>query len=220
MNDLQATSTIADSTPGTPGIETRTALLAAGRHIFARNGFDGTSVRQLTAHAGVNLGAVTYHFGSKRGLYEAVLQADLGPLLDRVRRAAGADGSALDRLIRVVEAYFEHLATHPELPYLLLQEVAAGRPPPDVVLEIIQAVKNTIAALHQAGVRDGSTRAGHPALMALSVASQPVYLTLVAPLLRSVVGLDLSDEADRDLVIRHVSQFVRRGLEPRTEALT
>jgi AcrR family transcriptional regulator len=211
MNDTTSTPT------GDPGATTRLALLDAARSAFAKNGFDGASVRMITSDAEVNLGAVTYHFGSKRGLYDAVLEDGLRPLLHRVREAAGAPGSGLDRMIAVVETYFEHLALHADLPHLLLQEVAAGREPPPVVLEIMGEVKSTIAGLHREGVADGSVRDGHPVLMALSVASQPLYLTLIAPLLRTVAEIDLDDAVQRRRVVAHVTDFVRRGLRRTAE---
>jgi len=40
------------------------ALIAAGRALFTERGYDAASVRAITAAAGVNLGAITYHFGS------------------------------------------------------------------------------------------------------------------------------------------------------------
>ncbi len=202
------------------GAATRMALIDAARDVFARNGFDGASVRMITRAADVNLGAVTYHFGSKRGLYDAVLESGLRPLLDRVRRAAAHPGTPLDRMLAVVEAYFEHLAEHRDVPYLLLQEVAAGRGPPPAVLEIVGEVRSTITGLHRQGVADGSVRDGHSMLMALSVVSQPLYLSLVAPLLRTVAGIDLADPEARRMIIEHVSDFVRRGLEPGSEATT
>jgi hypothetical protein len=52
---------------------------------------------------------------------------------------------------RVVEAYFEHFETHPDLPHLLLQEVAAGKQPPPVVLDIIRGVREAIAGLQIEG---------------------------------------------------------------------
>lgn len=208
------------STPVTTaehGAATRAALIAAARDIFSRNGFDGASVRMITSAADANLGAVTYHFGSKRGLYEAALEAGLRPLLHRVRSAAEQPGTVIDRMMAVVEAYFEHLAEHGSLPHLLLQEVAAGREPPPVVLEIIGEVKSTVADLHRKGVADGTMREGNSVLMALSVASQPLYLTLIAPLLRTVAGIDLTDAGERQATIDHVTEFVRRGLELRPE---
>jgi AcrR family transcriptional regulator len=196
------------------GEATRAELIRAGRRLFGQRGYDGASIRAITREAGTNLGAVTYHFGSKRGLYAAVLEQGLRPIAARVDDAARSGGSALDRILRVVEAYFDHLQQHPDLPHLLLQEVAAGKQPPAVVLEIVRGVKDAIAGLQVEGAEDGSVRPGHPVLTALSVVSQPVYLTLVAPLLRLVGPFDLAHPATRRLALDHTLAFVRAGLTP------
>jgi len=199
------------------GTATRADLLAAARKVFALKGFDGTSIRTITREAGTNLGAVTYHFGSKRALYGAVLEAGLRPLAVRVSDAVTSSGTARERMLRVVEAYFAHFEVHPDLPRLLLQEVAAGKPPPPVVLEILIGMKEAIAGLQEEGTRDGSVRPGHPVLTALSVISQPIYFTLIAPMLRAFAGVDLSDAATRATALEHVVAFVRAGLEPHSE---
>jgi len=196
---------------------TRADLIAAGRELFGRRGFDGASIRAITTAAGANLGAVTYHFGSKRGLYSAVLEEGLRPMAARVRAAASADGTALDRMLRIVEAYFEHFETHPDLPHLLLQEVAAGKQPPPEVVEIIKGVRETIAGLQLEGEADGSVRPGHPALTAVSVVSQPIFLTLVAPMLRAISPVDLTQPDARRQALQHMLAFVRAGLEPRED---
>ncbi|HSH75133.1 MAG TPA: TetR family transcriptional regulator [Longimicrobiales bacterium] len=199
------------------GAATRADLIEAARSLFAQRGFDGTSIRAITRDAGTNLGAVTYHFGSKRALYAAVLEQGLRPIADRVRAAARSGGPAIERMLRVVEAYFEHFEDHPDLPQLLLQEVAAGKKPPTVVLEIVRGVKETISGLQVEGIADGSVRAGDPVLTALSIVSQPIYFALVAPLLRTVGPLDLADSATRRHALEHTLAFVRAGLEPRQD---
>jgi len=197
------------------GVATRSDLIAAGRKLFGRRGFDGASIRAITTEADANLSAVTYHFGSKRGLYSAVLEEGLRPMAARVQAAASSDGSGLERMLRVVEAYFEHFQTRPDLPHLLLQEVAAGKQPPDVVVDILRGIRETIAGLQAEGEADGSVRPGHPTLTALTVVSQPVFLTLVSPLLRVVGPLDLSEPKARRTALEHTLTFVRAGLEPR-----
>lgn len=214
MNDSNRTP--APSTD--QGESTRTDLIAAGRKLFAQRGFDGTSVRALTKEAGANLGAVTYHFGSKQHLYAAVLEDGLRPLAERVVRTAKAKGTARQRMLAVVEDYFDHFAERPEMPHLLLQEVAAGKEPPEVILEIIGTVKQTLAGLQREGERDGSVRPGHPVLTALSVVSQPVYLTLVSPILRAVGGIDLSDPETRRIAVQHTLSFVDAALAPHPES--
>lgn len=220
MNDYStSTRPAADtSAPADQGAATRNDLISTGRRLFAQRGFDGASVRAITSEAGTNLGAITYHFGSKRGLYAAALEECLRPMIARLRAASLHEGTGLQRMTGVVEAYFDHLGEHPDLPRLLLQEVAAGRRPPDVVLEIIKELKDTIAGIHTQGVMDGSIRPGHPLLSALSVVSQPIYLALVAPLLKEVGGVDLADPSVRDAVLDHIQTFVRAGLETRAEA--
>ena len=60
-----------------PQHETRTRILDAAEAMFMQHGFEGTSMRQLTAEAEVNLAAVNYHFGSKDALIEAVFRRRL-----------------------------------------------------------------------------------------------------------------------------------------------
>jgi len=59
---------------------TRTRILDAAEELFMQHGFEGTSMRQLTARAQVNLAAVNYHFGSKDALIEAVFRRRLDPM--------------------------------------------------------------------------------------------------------------------------------------------
>ena len=63
-----------------PQHETRTRILDAAEELFMQHGFEGTSMRLLTAKAGVNLAAVNYHFGSKDALVEAVFRRRLDPM--------------------------------------------------------------------------------------------------------------------------------------------
>lgn len=66
-----------------PSALTRLALLDAAEALFASQGIDATSVRDITKAAGVNLSAVNYHFGSKDSLVHAVFFRRLAPLNDR-----------------------------------------------------------------------------------------------------------------------------------------
>lgn len=60
--------------PDSPQNEaTRRALLDAAAPIFARDGFHIARIREIANDAGANLSAINYHFGSKQGLYRAVL---------------------------------------------------------------------------------------------------------------------------------------------------
>src|SRR6516225_11965445 len=61
--------------PGTHlrGEETRRRILSTALEMFAEQSYEGTSTRLLADRAGVNLPAIPYYFGSKEGLYRAVV---------------------------------------------------------------------------------------------------------------------------------------------------
>lgn len=65
--------------------DTKSRILDAAEQLFSRQGYHGTSLRAITAEAGVNLAAVNYHFGAKEALLEAVFERRLVPL-NRARR--------------------------------------------------------------------------------------------------------------------------------------
>src|SRR5437879_11584596 len=91
------------------GNTTKDRILDAAEHLLAKNGFEATSLRAITAEADVNLAAVNYHFQSKDALIRAVISRRIGPInekrltmLDAIEQAAG-DG--LLPLGPVIEAF-------------------------------------------------------------------------------------------------------------------
>lgn len=84
---------------------TRTALLQAGRRLFASTGYGATTVREIADAAGVNVALISRYFDSKEGLFEACL-ADA---VDELRREhAGPAG-----LAGVPQAMASHVMSTP-----------------------------------------------------------------------------------------------------------
>lgn len=93
-----------------PHRETKAALLDRAERLFATNGFEATSVRAITSAAEANLGAVNYHFRSKKDLIVAVLRRRIRPLNEQrlalLRRFASEKGRTPLAIERVLEALF------------------------------------------------------------------------------------------------------------------
>ena len=103
------TTAIATS-PSVVRTGTRGALLDAAERLFAARGLDTVSVRDITRAARANLGAINYHFGTRRGLIAAVFARRMEPLM-QARLAAldaleVAAGDRPPRLEAVLEAFF------------------------------------------------------------------------------------------------------------------
>ncbi len=165
------------------GADTAERLLKAGRKLFAAKGFDGTSVRAITKEAGTNLGAITYHFESKDELYRRVLEHVIGPFKEQVQLLRSMPFSALQRIEYFVRGMFQHLRDNPDMPRFMVQEIVLGREPAQPILEAIKTVAPVLIGIIQEGQAVGAIRKGDPALMALSTLSQPIYLSIMPPVM-------------------------------------
>lgn len=93
------------------GAERREQLLDIGRTLFAAKGFEGTSVEEIAAKAGVSKPVVYEHFGGKEGLYAVVVDREMRQLLDMVTSAltAGHPRELLEQaafaLLDYIDAY-------------------------------------------------------------------------------------------------------------------
>ena len=63
--------------------DTRDRILESSLRLFAENGFDATSVRDITTDAGCNVASVNYHFGGKENLYLETFRSMLELLRDQ-----------------------------------------------------------------------------------------------------------------------------------------
>jgi len=196
----------------------RDRLLAAARELFPRHGYEAVSVRALTARAKVNLGAVTYHFGSKTALFHAAIESIAEPFADTVASAAATPGTELDRVEAVVRAVLRHLAGQPAAPRMLLRELANDRPLPPPMARLMKRNVGVLVGLITAGQEEGTIRTGDPLLLALSVVAQPFYVILAGPIIQQALAIDRSDPRIRARLVDHVAQSVRRTIANHPEA--
>ncbi|MDH4050093.1 MAG: TetR/AcrR family transcriptional regulator [Rubrivivax sp.] len=102
------------------GAQTRNHILRVAGPLYAARGYEGTTSREICAAAGINQAAVNYHFGSKDGLYEAVLVEAHGQLvaigdLEAIAHS-GADPEA--RLAALIGLFITR-SNGPALPWAL-----------------------------------------------------------------------------------------------------
>lgn len=91
------------------GEDTRRRILETAIEVFAIEGYEGASTRTLAERAGVNLPAIQYYFGSKEGLYRAVIEhivhhmhERMAPIGQRVTAALASADPPQDHLLALL----------------------------------------------------------------------------------------------------------------------
>jgi AcrR family transcriptional regulator len=107
---------------------TRSALLTAGRELFAAKGFAGAGREEIVERAGVTRGALYHHFSSKEDLFRAVYEQLEDEVLTAVATSALAATSPLEQLRRGARAYLDAVAADPAVRRICLLDAPSVLP--------------------------------------------------------------------------------------------
>jgi TetR/AcrR family transcriptional regulator, regulator of cefoperazone and chloramphenicol sensitivity len=93
------------------GDATRSAILDVAGQVFAQRGYADATSKEICALAGVNIASVNYHFGSRGGLYQAVLVEAHNHLLrlEEMQALAAGPGEPRQKLRAIVSRIVEHV---------------------------------------------------------------------------------------------------------------
>jgi AcrR family transcriptional regulator len=120
---------------GVAAEETKAALLEAAAKVFARRGYDGSSISEITSEAGLTSGAIYAHYASKAELFNATLEAYAERDLDQLLGRAGPD--VLDALSAVGATIDRREPTEASL---LISAIVAARNDPEVARLLIDGL--------------------------------------------------------------------------------
>jgi len=191
--------------------ETRREILRAAGESFASSGFVGATTRAVAARAGVNVATLHYHFGSKEGLYRAVLAAASAGTLPAVR--PGPPGEEVPRL---VDALFAFGGEHPMLARLALLDAlsgprASGPEHPDArVPWLAEALRPYLPPSN--GGPDPASRTARSIVLLVDATFVAVALGADAGSAESTPATPFPDVAERDAVVAAALRLT--GLEP------
>jgi AcrR family transcriptional regulator len=102
----------------------RDRILEAALHVFADRGYNAASIAEIGERAGIAKSVMYHHFGSKAGLFEAIVEAQTADLVEAVASALPEDPAA-PRLRVGVDAYFGFLKSRPTVWRLLFRDPPA-----------------------------------------------------------------------------------------------
>jgi AcrR family transcriptional regulator len=91
----------------------RAQLIDVGRGVFARNGYEGTSVEEIARAAGVSKPIVYQHFGGKVGLHAVIVDREMEYVVQQVAEAISI-GTPRERFQGAVLAFLSYVKAHPD----------------------------------------------------------------------------------------------------------
>lgn len=201
-------------------LTTKEKLIAAGLELFGEFGYDAASLRDICRKAGVNNASINYHFGDKRSLYKAVLEAELAKSV--VLGTPRTEGTGAQRLRQIVAGAMADLFSDRDTPSgrLALREIS------EPTEELIGLIKDPLKALFVELVTVITELAPVPIgpekshLVALSIFGQIDYYRIFHKFIPYLVGPEEAESLHQEKLVNHITEFslaAISGLAPSLE---
>ena len=218
---------LATRSPGRPrhsdgeGGEVREKLLTAATDLAVEHGFDACGLREIAARAEVSPGMISYYFGDRQGLYEAMFQRAFDRISSQVRALMDDRGRMgvdwLDELIRI---QVSAIAADPWLPRLLMREVLSRGDSP-ISEWIGEALgrgpfRQMVDWLEEEQTNHVIRADFDPRMVAMTIASLTGFPFLMLPVVGEHLGLQLDDDFP-DRLIEHNQKLLAFALRAQTE---
>lgn len=215
--------------PGRPRLrevdeaEVRERLLEAATELASAHGFETCGLREIAARARVSPAMISYYFGDRDGLGEAIYRRAFERVSARIQSLVDApDFARRHGLDDLVQIYFAAMTADPWLPKLLASEILAHGASPlrsRLTRDLVRGPMKTMIGWLEDEQREGRLRSDLDARwMAISISSLCVFPFMILPIVGHELGLSL-DAGLADRLIAHTQQFLTHGLRAPSEEL-
>jgi AcrR family transcriptional regulator len=194
--------------------EKQLQIIAAAEKLFANRGFDGTSVRDIAEEAGVNIAMISYYFGSKEKLMQALFSERTGHIRLKVESLLQDDSlTPLEKIYVLADDYIERIMKKQQFHKIMFYEQMMEKN--SVITEMLAELKkeNTghVTRLIKDGQKRGAFRKDIDIVLLMNVLFGTVTQTFMnQKYYRDYYNLEsLSDEALRDRLKKKLSNHIK-----------
>jgi AcrR family transcriptional regulator len=136
----------------------RQTLLRAAEDLFAKYGFDGTSIRMISKELGINSAMISYYFGSKEALYLQIFRNRLTEIANEISRFNQLDLGPVEKLEAYLTVYIRRISSNKSFHRLLYNQLATGQYP--AVISMVSEARAQIYSFLLKIIKDG-IQSGH-----------------------------------------------------------
>jgi AcrR family transcriptional regulator len=191
---------------------TRERILEVAEAFLGERGYDGTRLHLIAQRVGIQKASLFHYFSSKEELYRAVVQEGFGETEQTIKRVLESEGTPLDKICALVEAYVDMVAAHPERTKIMLRQSLGDVPGGYRPLPESQHLLNMVAKFVADGQRAHAFAEIDPMGAVLGVVGMVAFFFASGPVLApGWCGEPLSKECI-DRVKRLVVEVVQRVL--------
>ena len=141
----------------TEHIDKKEAILAVAEKLFSEQDFDAVSVRDIAKEANVNIAMISYYFGSKEKLFEAVIIRRIESAINILKEMTSSESTGYAKMERVIDYYIGKLVNNRNVHKMINRELSSNNRPHlrDLIMARMRANREFIKEIMVQGIKEG-----------------------------------------------------------------
>ena len=195
-------------------------IIESAIKLFGSKGFEGTSVREIAADAGVNVAMINYYFESKEKLFEKAVEYRASFLKGIFSELVNNESlTAIEKIDRIIDYTIDRKFSNSEFHHLLHRELSLERRPQlkDAISDILLRNMNPFKMIIKNGIKDGVFKPVDIELTLTTMLGTIHYLLTSDTMCRKILGKNEGFRAFENQKLKkrlseHAKQLMRSHL--------
>lgn len=187
--------------------QTRARIFREAASLFAEKGYHGVSMREISERAGVTKPTIYYYFGSKEGIYKALIDLGLEHGFEKINHIIQLDIPVKTKLVKLIQHRFKLSLQHPEIVKFFLRIMAFSENLPFLEDYKVKAERHRQILINviQEGVDSGEFGAGAKPALAVEI---------IGGVLEHFIGMQLNSRKKilSDQLAEDIIELLFKGL--------
>ncbi|MCW4468853.1 TetR family transcriptional regulator [Flavobacterium sp. MFBS3-15] len=190
-------------------------ILQAAEKLFAEEGFDGASIRNIAKEANVNIAMISYYFGSKEKLLEALIVYRASGMRMQLENISHEDLSPLEKVDRLIDLYITRINKNKCMYQIMHFELSTRKRVMDMQAFVdikkrnLEAFKNIIREGQDSGI---FAKDVNITLIPPTILGTLVHFRMNRSFMAPVLGLD-TDEAFEAYIENELTAHIKRTIK-------
>jgi AcrR family transcriptional regulator len=198
----------------------RTSILNAAEKLFASQGFEGTSTRQIATEAGANMSMINYYFGSKEGVFMEIMSNRIQGFSLALTSIEAEDLNQLEKLMMVIEQYTRRVLDNIAFHKMMHRELSLSQRP-EMYDKLKIAMSGNLMIIERIindGISQGEFRSVDVRMVIASIMGTITNVVTSPSKVTAGSKLDIKILADREILterlITHLKDLTKTYLTP------
>ena len=201
-------------------ISKRENILLVAEQLFAELGYEGTSTRQISKEADVNMSMINYYFGSKEGVFMEILSNRIKDFNLQLKSISEDQAPNMDKLLRVVDGYAKRILSNIPFHRMMQRELSLAQRPEmfSTIKEAMMANVSLIENIVNDGIAKGKFRKVDVRMLIATIIGTISNVVIFPFKVDADLNLDLTKQKDLEIIsarlIAHLNDLIITYLTP------